>query len=872
MGFRLLYRLLLLAYPRTFRTDHADEASRVFVEACRESWRTRGVAGVLARACRALIDVPVRGLSERAAARRTGGRHRKQSTRLWSDVLQDARYGVRSLRRSPAFTFTSLLTMTIGITLCTTMFTAFNAVGLRGWPVENAEHLVLIRPGGSSPLALPGFSLDALERFERSKTLAVAAGSRRAFLSVSLDSEGRTRGGGFGQYVTPGFFEATGVRLAMGRDFRPEENRVNAHEPVVIISHDLWHQLFAEGADVVGRSLYINKSAYAVIGVTRAGWRGEQPYRDNVWLPLHALQQFVPDDSLFLSEGARCCLNVLGLVAPGYSRAQVAEELTMLAQSGQGGQPPQAMVSNTSMFDRTTGTLRAAITLSVVVATGLVLLLTGANIAHLQLARAIARGREIRTRMALGAGRGRVVRQLITEAVLLTTVAGVLAMAVVYALLDTLMRISELPMPDIWTPNLLVYAYCVVVAFAMSMTFSLLPALRSTRVSLSQAAGATATTSRLRFNMVLLTAQIALSTSLLTGAALLTRAFIQATRGDAGFVIDGLTIATYEPSAPAAKSGEGARAFRLALEDALAKSGLPPTAFIDTLPFASVLTAQVKREAGDQQAHSVDLAPMSASAFAVFGIPLVEGRPYSNQETSLEAVVNERASRRIWPGESPIGKTLIHGKRVYTVVGVSRDVHFVSRDTIRPMLHVGTAKAHPGILVRSSEPAAADRLKAVVTGVDREARFTVRTLSETIAARLGDEKAGAQAAWAGGMLALALATFGVFGVFAFVVEERRREIGIRVALGAQRREVIATMFRPARVAVSTGLALGLILSLSVGPSLGGLGIRLYGLSPFDPVTFLIVAVILTSAAVAATFIPARRALGVNPAVILKEDA
>ena len=275
MGFRLFYRILLLAYPRTFRRDHADEASAVFAEACRESWRTRGVIGVVARLGRALLDVPVRGFSERAPARRG-------ATRMLSDALQDARYGFRSLRRSPAFTLTALVTMTIGITLNTAMFTVFNAVGLRGWPVENADRLLVIR-------VTDGLSLDDLEHFDRSQTVSVVAGTRRARLSVSLDSEGRTRGG-YGQYVTQGFFDATGVRFALGRDFRPEENRVNAHEPVVIISHNLWREVFDGAPDVIGRTLYFAKSAYVVIGVTRDGWRGEQPYRDDFWLPFTALR------------------------------------------------------------------------------------------------------------------------------------------------------------------------------------------------------------------------------------------------------------------------------------------------------------------------------------------------------------------------------------------------------------------------------------------------------------------------------------------------------------------------------------------------------------------------------------------------------
>ena len=189
--FRFVYRVLLLAYPRRFRVDHGDEVSRVFADACRESWREHGLRGVLERLLRAFVDVPARGLAERTSARRPGGPRRRSA--LAQDVWQDVRYGVRSLHRSPAFALTAVLVMTIGIALNTAMFTAFNAVGLRPWPVENADRLLLVTSHSSTRQPAGGFSLDDLERFERSQTLSVVAGVRRAFMAVSLEPGGRGR-------------------------------------------------------------------------------------------------------------------------------------------------------------------------------------------------------------------------------------------------------------------------------------------------------------------------------------------------------------------------------------------------------------------------------------------------------------------------------------------------------------------------------------------------------------------------------------------------------------------------------------------------------------------------------------------------------
>lgn len=875
MALRLFYRLLLLTWPRRFRRDNADDAAQVFAEACAHDLRTRGVAAVLARVGRATIEVPARGLAEhgRSLLKSPARGQRLGFSHHLSELLSDARFSVRSLRRSPAYTVTALLTMTIGIGLSTAMFTTFNAVGLRGWPVENADSLVLISPA-DTPLrrSESGFGLDDLERFQHSSSFTAVAGSRRAYHSVALEPSGRGEGG-FGQYVTPEFFEVTGVRMVLGRNFRPDEDRASAPAPVIIISHSLWQSLFAGARDVIGRTVYLGKEAFAVVGVTREGWRGEQPYRSDIWLPLNTMPQFRPDDPMVAKDGGRCCVDILGSLKPGVDRDRAAEELTLLAPRAADGTPRRVRLSGTSMLDRTSGALRAAVSSMVVLATAFVLLLTGANIAHLQLARAMARARETRTRLALGAGRARVVRQLVTESVLLTFVAGSLAMVLVFALLDTLMQISEMPMPEVWTPNLTVYAYCVLVSLTMSLAFGLLPALRSTRVSLAHGVGQASTPVRMRFNLALLTTQIALSASLLTGAALLNRALAHATRGDAGFPIDGLMVVTYEPARSTSASRESARAFRLAVEDAANNAGLGPVGLLDIVPYTSLVSGKVRTGDAPATEHTLDVAPMSASAFNVLGIPMAQGRAIA-RGAEAEAVVNVSAARRLWPDGEVVGRTLTYGTRTFTVVGVTQDVYYTTRDTIRPMLHLpaGVARQFPALVVRADTRIAADRLTSLVNRLDPQAIVYAKSLSERIASRLGDEQMGAQAAWAGGLLALALATFGVFGVFAFVVEERRSEIGIRVALGAQRRDVLRALVRPARIAVLGGLTLGLVLSLMVGPILEGMGIRLFGVSPFDPIAFGTVGVILGAAALIATFVPVRRALAVDPAVILKEDA
>jgi len=820
----------------------------------------------------------------------------------WQSVerlVQDLRYAARSLRRSPAFTVTAILTMTIGIGLNTAMFTAFNAVGLRGWPVENAERLVLLDPEGPGAAGRFSFGLDDLRDLQqRSRTLDLVAASRIAFHAISSDPADRGQNA-YGQYVTPAFFDITGVRMAMGRGFRPDEDRAGAPAQVIIISHGLWQRMFGGAADVIGRSVYLGKPPnisiegealdpgnppFEIVGVTREGWRGGQPYRDDFWLPLQVGRRFRPGDSFF-SPDSRCCAQLLGRLAPGVSRDRASDELTLLAQqratpaSAPGASTSHASenrqrrvtATGTSMLDHTTGSARVAIPLLVLAATLIVLLLTGANVAHLQLARTMARSREIRTRMALGAGRARVARQLLTEALLLSAVAGGLGMTLVYIMLDTLMAVAEMPMPEVWTPDIKVFAYCLGVSLAMSIVFSLLPALRSTRVSLAHGAGKAATPAgRPRFNLALLALQIALSTALLVGASLLSRAFTRATTGDVGYALSGLTTATFLPTVPRADTAPTVPALRSALERASAESNLPQAALVQHLPFARFDTLDVHRP-GDSSSDTVEIhvVRMSASGLPVIGIPLTIGRAYTERADASEAVVNETAARLLWPGASAIGKTLLAGTANYIVVGVARDVYYTDHDRIAPLLHLPVApNANPYVMVRSEGPAIRAQLQAILTGIDSRATIQVRSVSEWLVYRHRDEAAAANAAWTAGLLALALATFGVFGVFAYVVEERRSEIGIRLALGAQRGQVLAALLRTAGGAVLAGLTLGLALSLCVGPLLNQV---LMGLSPFDPIAFGIVALILSGAGVLATFIPARRALGVQPAVILKQE-
>jgi hypothetical protein len=414
-----------------------------------------------------------------------------------------------------------------------------------------------------------------------------------------------------------------------------------------------------------------------------------------------------------------------------------------------------------------------------------------------------------------------------------------------------------------------VFGYAFGITLTMAITFSVLPALRARKASLLQSAGTGVTQAgRMRFNLVLLTAQIALSAVLLTTASLLGRAVAHATEGNAGWQVRGLTVATWRPEEGQAR--QDIRGLRQRLAENLDAAELPPWAFMDVLPFLSVSTAQVHVAGSTKgQARQLDLIPVSSSAFSVLGIRLREGRPFSDDRVD-EAVLNAAAARLLWPDDSAVGKSLAFRDRTYLVTGVSDDVYLATRWTIKPSLHIpaGTMSSAPAIVVRGDGQGLSDRLKSIVRGVDPDATVSVSTLSDRIGGRLKDEKAGARAAWIGGLLALLLTTLGAFGIFSFLAQQRRREIGIRVALGASRTQILNALFRPVRIAILAGAGIGLVSSLSVAPALDRM---LLGLSPFDPIAFAIVVGILTSAAMLATYLPARRALAVEPADVLRDE-
>jgi predicted permease len=464
------------------------------------------------------------------------------------------------------------------------------------------------------------------------------------------------------------------------------------------------------------------------------------------------------------------------------------------------------------------------------------------------------------------------------ESVVISAIAGsvALALASVVPRLGVLagLRIQNL------SPDGMVFGFALSLATIACLASGLMPALRSTRHNLAGRANERhAGHGPAPLRNTLLATQIALSMVLLIGAGLLTRTIYHVVSSGPGFDAQGIEAFTVQ--LPRGLGADGRSNFTHAFRIALSDAGIP-AASSEFSPLAGPARMASVRKEGQvrDMAHTVLLRGVSSNYFQVLGLPLLSGRPMAD-DGSDEAVVSELAARRLWPGENPIGKRLLSSKppgaaisesgddadRFHDVVGVARDVPFGSLTRIEPAVYVSTA-SHNVFFIRHPSPAVAGRVAAIAGALEPGVRLVARPLADEVRQSVTALAVGSGFAWALGLLALALATVGAFGVFAYMVEERRREIGVRMALGARPRQVIRSVMTATRAPLLFGLGVGLVLSLGAAQLLRSF---LYGLSPTDPVTYLGVAAILAVAALIATWIPARRATRIDPAITLRSE-
>jgi predicted permease len=769
-------------------------------------------------------------------------------------IIQDIRCALRNLRRQPGFALISILALGCAIGLNTSLFTVFNAVAIRPWPVHDASRVVNIfaindrhEPSGFS-----------LAEFRYLSVLSRTFSGMVAHRTTRVNAED---GPALAAWVSGSYFSVLGVGMQQGRGFLPEEDLPDAPQPVVIVSDTFWKARLGSDPRAAGSQIRLEGVPFTIVGVADSEFSGTSPDRVDVYVPMAAGSILQPKQAWvkeFLTSPTYCCSSLAGRLGPGVSRKQGEAELAVLHRqflSESHRESHGVQLAGTAFLAYAKKGKNVPVFGLMFFGVTLILMLACANVGNLLLARSAARRREISIRLSLGASRPRVIRQLLTESLVLACAAGALGLAVAWWLPA---RVFPYVVTDSlsfrFTPDATVLSYALGLSIATCVFFGLAPALHGTRTAGSG--------SRHRLRSILLSTQVALSVILLVGAGLLARGVQRARTQDPGFNVAGVSIATF---ALPMSSYDAARSFafftQLTRDLESSRPGfnlgltiLPPLAN-GTNRTGFRFTGETVSQARQVVAHLV-----SGGYFEVLGIPILAGRNFEPADGSRPvALVNEAFAKRYLDGKA-LGKTIVTNMP-RQIVGIVKDAYTGGLDEIAPTVYMSTyGGSAPAALFRST-PGASEALTAVVKQLDPRVHVSVVPLSNNLEKWLQPSRAGASIAEVLGVFALILATIGIFGVFAFWVEQRTQEIGIRMALGARSGEVIRLVIGSSSRAVLIGLMIGFA---GAAGSSQLLRTSLFGLSPFDPLSYVIVGLMLAGSGLAATFLPARRATKIDP--------
>ncbi|MBZ5576289.1 MAG: ADOP family duplicated permease [Acidobacteriia bacterium] len=799
---------------------------------------------------------------------------------FWRDLV----FGVRMLRRQPGFTLLALLALGSTVGINTSLFTVFNAVALRPWPVKdpsrvvNMFHIVAADAGRNRPAGTAGFSI-AESRYlsEHARTLSGVIAMRGAG-PLKLDGTPVS----FVFHVSGGYFSTLGVGMERGRGFLAEEDRAGAPEAVAVIGHALWQNRMGGDPQIIGRRIRLENVPFTVVGVTPPDFVGtwtDKPLTTDVWIPLASMALLRPNDPSvmpFLTSPDYCCSQMAGRLAPGASRQQAQAEVSLLLKQFSAGASDSrpVLLTGTAMLANP-GFKRKATSLLVLMflAVTLVLLLACANIGNLLLARAAARRQEIAVRLSLGAGRMRLIRQLLVESMTLAVTAAGFGLLTAFWLPGLVVRqLTDSVVPRL-APDWNVLFYTTALAALSCMAFGLAPALHATR---GEVAGALKNQARLpsvRLSLrgVLLAAQVAISVMLLAGAGLLLRGVQLARKLDPGFDFRGVRVISMDLPADA-YSGPRMGAFTRALTDGLRSvATLPPWGLAGDAPLSNGRTYTSFRMPGEEASHDrmVAFHAVTSGYFDVLRIPVVAGRNLRSEDSGgLVTLINETAAKRYWPNGA-VGQILVAGTERREIVGVVRDAATTSLGQVEPTLYWPIeGRWTPVVLVRSGTAATAQKIEAVVKQIEPRAEVKTAPLEQNFESAVQPAVIGAGIAGALGALALLLASVGMSGVFGYAVRQRTREIGIRMALGAQPREVVWLVIGSSLRALGAGLAAGVAGAVGISRLIAH---QFYGVDPLDAAAYAAVLLLLAAAATVATAGPARRATRLDAVAALRWD-
>lgn len=808
-------------------------------------------------------------------------------------LLQDLRYALRNLARRPGFTLLAAVTLAVGIGASATVFTWTNAVLLSPLP-GTRDPLALVEVHGTSRAeALISMSHpDYRDLRDGMKSFSAVVESNEQPASLTVGDEVERV---WTQLVSANFFDVLGVPARVGRTFRPEEDQVPGRDAVVVLSHGLWLRRFGGDPALVGREVTINGRAFTVIGVAPPEFRGSiVALSFDAWIPMAMQQQILPGGDRLEKRGHRW-LDVLGRLAPGASVAQVRSELGAMAARLAKDHPESNETIGFTAFALSDSPRGAVKTLSPVlailgVAVGLVLLIACANVASLLLARAAGRRREVAIRQALGASRARLVRQLMTESLVLAGIAGVGGLLVATwcsGLLLAFVPAADFPVGIDLTVDRRALAFSAAVSVLTGILFGLAPALRASRPDLvgtlkEDVAGAVGGRSRARFRNGLVVTQVAFSLVLLVSAGLLLRSLRAAQAFDLGFTPRGVLLGSVDLFGTGYDAEKGRAFARGLLQAVRALPGVKAVSLARRVPLSFGGTSSTGIEVQgyapppDQQAWAL-YNKVGPDYFAALQIPLIAGRDLKDEDQDqapLVTVVNETMARRYWPDREALGGRIRLEGQWYTVVGVAKDIRYRRLDekpepvAYLPLLQSWSDAFTLHVRTDGDPSALAAPLRREAKRLDAAvALYAVRTLEENVKAATIPQRLAGSLISGFGVIALLLAAVGIFGVLQNAVVERTREIAIRLALGGERSDVLRLVLAPALRLSTTGIVIGLLGAAGLGRLLSRV---LFGVRALDPLTFASVAVLMFAVALIATLVPAWRASQVDPALALRQ--
>jgi predicted permease len=866
-----IYHALQRAYPAEFREIYGDDMSRAFVEGCEESGQ-RGLVKLARFFLTVLSDWSLTATLEHL-----------------DRLRQDLRYSIAALARSKMFALAAILCLSLGIGVSSTLFTTAGTLLSRPLPVTDPDRVVMFRASDGRDVSYPEY----LRYRDSNQTFTGLSGW---FPSPVSFGQGEKSEIVVAEIVTGNYFDVLGVHAALGRTFLPEEDQRPDTHPVVVLSDVFWKQRFGSDPQVIGRTVMLNGRPFVVVGVMPPSFTGSTYLlKVQLWSPI------AMSGTLNWGGGPLDQLQVmvLGRLKPTMPMEKAAADVNRLHTVIAGEQRERRQILSTLSLFRPNGVLVTSlrrrienVTIVLMVVVGMILVIACSNVGSLLLARAVARQQEIAVRMAVGASRPRLIRQLLTESFVLSS-GGALGGLLMTAWLTRVLSTYHVPVPGPYAPfaefnvDWRSVVFASVLALLTGLVFGMAPAWRASRVDLAPAlkigAPASGTSyQRARLRNALIVTQVALSFVLLVASGLFVRSMLFARRTDPGFEVRNIVLASVNVGMQGYTLPRGLEFYRQIKERLLALPGVRTVSAGRPLPLSGSdgRAALIVEGSGSEQPVTVAASGADLDYFDALRIPILRGRAFAATDTHNAppvVVISESMERKLFPGADAVGRrlrTIGRQPQNLEIIGIARDVDFGAlgedpQPRVYDTLQQTYSPSQSLIIATSSDPEVIrDLVSREVHALDPNLPVEVKTMQEYLAYSLWPARIGAIVLGSTGVMAVLLACVGIYGVMAYSVGQRTREFGTRIAIGARKMDIIRLVVADGMRLALFGLGLGMVAAIAVLPATSSL---LYGTKPMDPLTFLTVPVLLLAVTFLANYIPARRATTVDPVIALRSE-